>query len=366
MYQKKKKDNNNKKILYIHRKQFGYHTVSYYFCKYLDNLDITFICFDSANEKLQLPNVNCLYVPNKDIILVRFLRFLYACIKETYKNKYDSIFLVHFPGAFLIRLINPFKRIIFDIRTSDISKNKYKRYFLNLLLRLDTIAFNEITVISKSLAKKLNISENKYSVLPQGSEKIDINFKKFKNELHLIYVGTFNGRELYKTIKGFKIFHDKYKDSIEMSYTIIGSGNDTETAKLQNEINKNDLNAIIFLPGYIHKENLNTYLSKSNLGVAFVPITDYYNAQPVTKIFDFVLAGLPVIATKTDENLKIVNDDNGILINDNETDFLKGLEYFINHRKKFQDKMKIQYTLNKYEWKSITKYIFLKKITMKK
>jgi len=365
LYQKKKKDNNDKKILFINRKQFGYHLDSFYFCKYSYKLDITYICFDSANEKFQLPNVNCLYVPNKDIILVRFLKFLYACIKETYKNKYDSIFLVHFPGAFLIRLFNPFKRIIFDIRTSDISKNKYKRYFLNLLLRLDTIVFNEITVISESLAKKLKIPESKYTILPLGSEKQNIDFKNFNNELHLIYVGTFNGRELYKTIKGFKIFHDKYKDSINMSYTIIGSGSNNEVDRLKNEISENNLNDIIFLPGYVHKENLNPYLSKASIGVAFVPILDCYNAQPVTKVFDFVLAGLPVIATRTDENIKIVTEDNGILIDDDETDFFNGLEYFMKHINKFKNSEKIKNTLKRYEWKNITDLILMPKLTEK-
>ena len=168
-----------KRILFINRKQFGYHIDSYFFCKYSDMLDITYICFDSGNEKLQLPNVNCIYISNKNNIFIRFLRFLYACITETYRKNYDSVFLVHFPGAFFIRFFNPFKRIIFDIRTSDISKNKYKRYFLNLLLRLDTIVFKEITVISESLAKKLKIPTRKYLILPLGSEKIDINFKKF-------------------------------------------------------------------------------------------------------------------------------------------------------------------------------------------
>ena len=362
MYKIKKKVNNDIRILFINRKQFGYHIDSYYFCKYSDKLDITYICFDSGNEKLELPNVTCLYISNKNIIFARFLRLLFAYTKETYKKKYDAIFLVHFPGAFLIRLFNPFKRIIFDIRTSDINKNKYKRYFLNLLLRLDTIVFNEITVISESLAQKLKIPAKKYSILPLGSEKIDINFKKFKNELHLIYVGTFNGRELYKTIKGFKIFYDKYKHSIKMSYTIIGNGSNAETSKLCNDIKENSLNDIVLLPGYIHKENLNTYLSKSNLGVAFVPITDYYNAQPVTKVFDFVLAGLPVIATKTDENIKIINDDNGILIEDNETDFYKGLEYFLKQKNKFKDTEKIKHTLHNYEWKNITASIFIPKL----
>ena len=147
-----------------------------------------------------------------------------------------------------------------------------------------------------------------------------------------------------------------------MSYTIIGAGNNVETTRLKNEINLYNLNEIIHLPGYIHKEKLNTYLSESNLGVAFVPITDYYNAQPVTKVFDFVLAGLPVIATKTDENLKIVNDDNGILIDDNETDFYQGLEHFFKQKNKFKDIKKIKHTLKKYEWKNITNSIFIPKL----
>jgi hypothetical protein len=336
---------------------------SYYFCKYSSEFEIIYICFDIGKEKLKLPNVKCIYISSKNNLIMRFLRFFYACIKEIHKKGYDPIFLVHFPGAFLIRLLNPFKRITFDVRTSDISKNKYKRYLLNLLLRIDTIVFNEITIISENLAQKLKIPSRKYTILPLGSEKVNINYKKFENELHLLYIGTFNGRELGKTIKGFKIFHDKNKDSIKMSYTIIGSGNYAEINKIINQINEYNLNNIIHLPGYIHKEKVNTYISNSNLGVAFVPITEYYNAQPVTKVFDFVLAGLPVIATKTDENLKIVNEDNGILIDDNENDFLVGLEYFFKHKNKFKDPEKIKSTLKEYEWENITNSVFIPKLT---
>ena len=75
MYRTRDKAKSGKRILFINRKQFGYHLDSYYFCKYSDDLDFTYICFDSGNEKLHLPNVTCLYISNKNIVFLDLLDF---------------------------------------------------------------------------------------------------------------------------------------------------------------------------------------------------------------------------------------------------------------------------------------------------
>jgi glycosyltransferase involved in cell wall biosynthesis len=47
--------------------------------------------------------------------------------------------------------------------------------------------------------------------------------------------------------------------------------------------------------------------------------------QPVTKTYESLLAGLPIIATRTTQNQRLVNDANGVLIEDTAESFAQGL-----------------------------------------
>jgi glycosyltransferase involved in cell wall biosynthesis len=68
------------------------------------------------------------------------------------------------------------------------------------------------------------------------------------------------------------------------------------------------------------------------VGVSFIPINDIYDCQPATKTFEYLLAGMPVIATGTSENRRTVNDENGVVIDDTAEDFAKGLERIWKNR----------------------------------
>jgi len=42
----------------------------------------------------------------------------------------------------------------------------------------------------------------------------------------------------------------------------------------------------------------------------------YYDCQPATKTFEYILSGMVCIATSTYENKKLINNINGVLCND--------------------------------------------------
>jgi glycosyltransferase involved in cell wall biosynthesis len=45
----------------------------------------------------------------------------------------------------------------------------------------------------------------------------------------------------------------------------------------------------------------------------------------VTKVFEYLLAGMPVIATRTTENQAVITPERGILIDDSAVSFAEGL-----------------------------------------
>ena len=112
------------------------------------------------------------------------------------------------------------------------------------------------------------------------------------------------------------------------------------------------LDDIVVLHGRIPNTELKPYFDKANIGVSFVPITNYYNIQPPTKTFEYVLSGLYTIATKTEENKAIVNSDCGYLIKDTEEDFIRALIYIWQNRGDIDSKT-VREEMVKYNWRNI-------------
>ena len=115
-----------------------------------------------------------------------------------------------------------------------------------------------------------------------------------------------------------EIFVESFRQYIQetkrnWTFTIYGYGSDEEVRRLINAIG--DCKQISFR-GKISRNLIAEALRISDIGVSFVPITDYFNYQPPTKTYEYLFAGLPVLATATFANREIVNQDNGWIFAD--------------------------------------------------
>lgn len=69
--------NSMKNLVIISQSQFGYHTDTYYYCKYLkEEYTITYLCWDHSLPKIEMDGVRVVYVNREGNALVRTLRFL--------------------------------------------------------------------------------------------------------------------------------------------------------------------------------------------------------------------------------------------------------------------------------------------------
>ena len=114
------------------------------------------------------------------------------------------------------------------------------------------------------------------------------------------------------------------------------------------------LENIVEFKGYIPQTQLAPYFKTHNIGVSFVPINDYYNCQPPTKTYEYILSGMPTIATRTLENCKIVCENNGILINDDRCSFGIGLKFIVENVNKYNSS-NVRDTLIEHTWENIIK-----------
>lgn len=340
------------KLLIINKDPFGYHVDTYKYCQYLrDRYDITYICMEPVREKIEsFENVRVIYTTNKPPRVLRGAYYTLYCILFAlfYKGK---IFVKYFETASLIKKVLFWKKMILDIRTLSVSPDKKVRDKYDAKL-IDTCNhYNHITVISEGIREIINIDHSKTSILPLGADVISNVDKKF-TQINLLYVGTLTGRKIEETIMGCKLFAEKYPDS-NFTYDIIGDGYDKELDNLSHLAHNYKLSNRIKLHGFIPNNRVKPFFDKCNIGVSYIPVTEYYNHQPPTKTYEYILSGLFTIATNTYSNREIINSVNGFLIEDTPKAFSKALEFIYLNRN--FDSQNIRETLREHTWEKIVK-----------
>jgi glycosyltransferase involved in cell wall biosynthesis len=345
-----------KKLIFVNQEQFGYHIDTYQYCKYLkDIFTIVYICWDYNLPKIEMEGLKVTYVSRKGNILIRSLRFVGQALSQM-NDKQLVVFIKYFKGISLaVRLLRPGIPFVLDIRTGSVHKNTLIRRFRDVLMKFETRFFRNITIISKSLAEKLGIVE-KAHILPLGADYISLSNKTF-NRLDLLYVGTLFNRNIEVTIYGFKQFYETFQNQIFMTYTIIGDGPKKEAHALRNLVSQYGLSHVVKVTGRIPFTDLDPYFNACNIGVSYVPLTDYYDCQPMTKTYEYLLSGMPVIATSTQENMLVINPLKGILVGDTAENFFSGLKTIVKKRRLF-DSTEIRNDVIQYNWKNVVQNNF--------
>jgi glycosyltransferase involved in cell wall biosynthesis len=338
-----------KKVLIIDDKQFGYLNRTYYLNKYFKKYyNIFNLCHDLEKSKIKLDGVKVEYVPFKGNKIFKKIRFINRAISEI-KNHYDLIFVNYFIGCSLLKIFSPYKNIVLDIDTGYISEKKILLSLFNMILFFESLFFKKITIISEGLRELLKINKNKVHIFPVGSDIVSVNKKKF-DVLRILYVGVLGKkRKLENTILGLKKFYREYNNKLSIKYTIIGSG--PSQSDLIELVKKNKLNNVINIIGYVPHEDLKKYFDTHNIGISYVPILKCYNFQPPTKTFELLAAGMPVIATNTFENRRLINKKNGVLIADTAEGIYHGLKKIIKYNG--YDSYSIRQSIEEYTWNHI-------------
>lgn len=340
-----------KKVLLISWEQFGYHTDNFNYAYYLrKKFKIKLICFDEGLEKKHIEDVDVVYIKNFSNKFIRRVIFNIRLILEMLTFYPDLIFVRYFRTcSFIIKIFNT-KKLIVDIRTASVEKDEQERTKYNTTLSKECNNFDNITVISQSLADKLGLDKLKVSILPLGAKRLINNFSYTNEFLNLLYVGVFDNRNIDITINAFNKFSEIHGENHK--YNIIGFAYDKkEEEKIINAINNSKFNNVKYL-GRIANEELGRYFEKANIGISYVPITDFFQYQPPTKTYEYLMNGLFTIATNTYENSKIINRNNGILIEDSEQGVFEALE------KTFQNinginRLEIIKSIEEYSWEKI-------------
>ena len=307
----------------ICQSQFGYHLDTWYYCKYLSKYShvVSYICWDYGLKKKSIDGVEVHYVSRSGGSIARYLRYLYVVLFQSIKSPNSVVFIKYFPGC---SLLSPFmKKSLLDIRTASVVGSSYMRMLWDNILKLESLVFSNISIISRPLAESLKI-KREVSILPLGADVIS-NRRDFIQGLGILYVGTLSGRNILDTLIAVKEF--KNNSSTDIHYHIVGDGWRGELDDLKQYVKSNNLSDSVTFYGYVHHDDLCDIYSKCNIGLSYIPMTEYFDNQPPTKTYEYLLSNLFVIATETSENFRILksNRSGSLLIKDNSSALVDAL-----------------------------------------
>jgi glycosyltransferase involved in cell wall biosynthesis len=336
------------RILILSQVQYGSVIAPYKYSQHLkDRYDFTYLCWDYGSTRVEEPGVEVKYVSRLGGKIQRLFRLLRKAFAEIRTGNYDLVYVVYFQGCVIVPLLAGRRRMVLDIRTGYVRSRGIKRWLSNRLIWFESLFYKYVTILSESLRKDLGIAAGKSCLVPLGATHAPSDPKTFE-EMRLLYVGTLMHRDMEKTIDGFSRFYDENKDCVRMSYVLVGGGRAEDEQRLRDAIQGSSCPHHIQYVGWVDHKDLGRYFAEANIGVAFIPIEDHFQFQPATKVFEYLLAGMPVIATQTYENAKTINDTNGVLISDTPGDFCRGLQVLMNARGRFDStsisKASLQYT----------------------
>jgi glycosyltransferase involved in cell wall biosynthesis len=298
-----------------------------------------------------MENVEVIYVKLDSNKLRRQIKFYKEYRRLICSGNISHIIIKYFRFCAIYKLLHLKSSIYVDIRTGYLYRNNLLRSLANLFIKIEAIFFNHILVLSESLSERLSLPVSKTTLVPLGSKEMSVRAKEFK-EIKLLYIGVLSNRRITDTVTGIQQFLSKNDFKINLSYEIIGYGSENEEKELIELIGEYNLENRIKFHGRIFGDRLDYFFAKCNIGVAYVPMTHGYNVQPVTKIYEYLFAGMPVIATNTYENQRVISDSNGILISDNPFSFSEGLERLFSKRDYFDSEI-IKMSAKEYSWEVI-------------
>lgn len=347
------------RILMINQDQFGYKAGYYHYCKHLVAMghSIVFLCHDHHLKRIEMGGVETIYVDEPNSVKWR-LKFIPVIKKLLREQEIDVALCSYFRGCSILKPLFRKVPLIADIRSGDLAENKHKRKLLNRIMKWEALRFNGISTVSESLAEVLGLKHGCYDIVTLGADVVCEEEKSYNEPFNIVYIGTLTQRDLYKTVQGLFKFHEKYPN-VKFKYDIIGFGSDEEEARVSSAIETSGLADRIFFHGRKNYEQCIPFLAQANIGVAFVPMTPYYDCQPSTKIYEYVLSGVYCLATNTYENRILVKPVNGILHDDNADSFCEALEEYYHKDKSGFDSCEIRKSMEMYEWRNVVNNMLL-------
>jgi glycosyltransferase involved in cell wall biosynthesis len=188
---------------------------------------------------------------------------------------------------------------------------RVERYCFPKLKHIFTVSESIAEIYRKEYGKEVKVVRN----VPYYSKYIGKKLLNYSDKKIILYQGALNiGRGLEWVIDAMLLVENAV-------LVIIGDG--TISKELKEKVSSMQLNEKVIFLGHIAGSELYKYTPSADLGLCLLENRglSYYYSLP-NRVFDYLHAGVPILATNFPEIANIVNNKTGILINHYEPQYL--------------------------------------------
>lgn len=313
--------------------------------------------------------VRIISLPKPHNRLQRMIKLTFQILRTSLKEK-ANVYHFHDPelipiGLFLKLFTNA--KIIYDVHEdypATIRKRKWLPFFMrniaadvfNLFEKICFYLFDAVIPATKSISKRFKghkvVILHNYPILHYTTDKV--NPKSYHKENTIIYAGAI--RETYgisKIVKSLEYIDENLQVKLKLLGKFIDSNFEAKITSM--EVFSKKVDFIGFVP---HKE-VYSHLSTADIGlVLFHPLPNYIEAMP-NKLFEYMSAGLPVIASNFPLWKEIVEGNNcGLTVNPlNLKEIVNTIEYLLKRPELMEEmgKNSRKVVLEKYNWEQESK-----------
>ena len=355
-------------VCHIHFGQFPFHStpIPYELTKnlYFRGVDSHVIALSYHLEEKLEENYNGVRVTRipveikrpKYLALEKFSSQVNFILSE---SNFDLIHIYAFRGSSYIRKrSNNNNKWLYHLITGNISRG-LKSSIGNHITKFESNFFDKIVVNTRNVGKWV-LGSTSFDEIPPGvdynrfrpktNEKLREKLGFNREDIVVIYSGSLSRfRKLDILLEGFKFAVQKCN---HLKLLILGPGEKDYVIRLSTDLQISDHVKIV---GYVPYLSVHEYISISDIGLAYVPITPEYNPQPALKTLEMLSCGKPVVATATEGNANfIVDGKNGILVNDHPQTISRGLLKLIDDEQLMKKiSRSARKSIIKYDWASI-------------
>jgi glycosyltransferase involved in cell wall biosynthesis len=346
------------KLLWVDVSQYGYHTDAYHYCNELTaHFEVSYIGCDDRKPERPAGKVRVLHPVKSGNALLRNLCFFGACIAELRRNRYDVVFVCYTPLCSTLKLAFPRVPMIADVRTGFVERREWINRLLNAMMLAELSPFRNVSFVSGELAQRIGYKRT-FVIIPVGSARADLSPYLPGDDIKLLYVGILTGRKLDVFLRGLRQYFLGSDGNRKVHVTIVGYGSGDDEAALRHAIGEPDLHGQVEFIGELRGGALEAVFQRCNAGLSYVPVLPKYDAQPPTKTFEYLMHGMPVLATATQSNRQIVDPNCGVLIGDDETSVCEGLYRMVQGFDAF-DRNAIREKAMRYDYGRLAEEVFL-------
>lgn len=141
------------------------------------------------------------------------------------------------------------------------------------------------------------------------------------HKLRIVYVGFLTRlRGLDLLIRGVRGFVNLGYDKSDIQVDLVGKG--AEKTALESLVKDLDLEECVTVHGWLEQDEVDELVARANIGALTYRVCGHWNHTIPNKIFDYMLAGLPVLTTPVIPICRIIESTNcGLICDDNKPEF---------------------------------------------